>query len=331
MNKEGASGPDGFTVKFFHSQWHIVKDDLCNAITQFFKGHKLSKAWKSTFISLIPKNSTPSTFKDFRPISLCNVAYKIISKILASRMDLILTKIISPEQGAFVKHRLIHDNIALTQEMTQNINTKVRGGNVILNLDMEKAFDRLQWPFLFKVLEKFGFSNVWIQHIKNCIIDIPFSIIIKGSSSPFFKSSRGLRQGDPISPGLFIIAEEVLSRGITALVFNNKVLPFYATKSIKGITHSLYADDIIIFTNGSSNSLNNLMNFLLDYQNSSGQKINYSKSNFIASKNLSPTGKSKISNITNFGEGSIPFLYLGCYIFHGRSRPIYFDNIIQRI
>jgi hypothetical protein len=97
MNKEGPPGPDGFTAKFFHTQWSVVKKDLCNAIFLFFKGHPLTRVWKETFISLIPKNENPSSFKDFGPISLNNVTYKIIFKILASRLESILPKLISLE------------------------------------------------------------------------------------------------------------------------------------------------------------------------------------------------------------------------------------------
>jgi mannosylglycoprotein endo-beta-mannosidase len=245
-------------------------------------------------------------------------------------LERLLPNLISIEQGTFVENRLIHDNIALTQEMTQNLHTNTRGGNVILNIDMEKAFDRLEWNFIYKVLTSFGFSNTWINLIKNCIEVIPISIIINGSSSSFFNSSRGLRQGDPMSPYLFILAEEVLSRGITNLLDQNKINPYFVTKSIKGISHSLYADDIIIFTNGNSKSLSNLMNFLLDYQQMSGQKINYFKSQFLASKHINNNRKIKIASITKFVEGKIPFLYLGCNIFYGKSRPIYFENIIQK-
>lgn len=97
-------------------------------------------------------------FFEFRPISLCNVCYKIVSKILANRLSYFLPTLISAEQGAFVKGRLIHENIALTQELIQHIDKGKEGGNVILNIDMEKAFDRLNWAFLFEVLTRFGFS-----------------------------------------------------------------------------------------------------------------------------------------------------------------------------
>jgi hypothetical protein len=331
MNKDGAPGPDGFTAKFFQTQWEIIKAELHNSIIQIFKGYPFPKAWKATFISLIPKKDRPSSFKDFRPISLCNVLYKLVSKILSTRLEKLLPKLISKEQGAFVENRIIHDNIALTQEMAQHIHTKIRGGNIILNIDMEKAFDRLEWHFIYKVMEKFGFSKSWIVLISNCIEDIPFSVLIKGSSSSFFTSSRGLRQGDPLSPGLFILAEEVLSRGISSLMDKKLVLPFQITKSIKGISHSLYADDIILFSNANANTLTNIMKFLKDYQVASGQRINNHKSKFYASKHIPLARKTKINNINNFDEGNLPFTYLGCNIFSGKSRPIYFDNIIQKI
>jgi hypothetical protein len=181
------------------------------------------------------------------------------------------------------------------------------------------------------VLKSFGFSTTYINLIKNYIEDIPFSILINGSSSSFFNSTRGLRQGDPLSPFLFILAEEALSRGISMLLAQNKIAPYFVTKSIRGISHSLYADDIIIFTNGNTKSLSHLMNFLLDYQLMLGQKINHTKSKFLSSKHINTHRKNKIASITNFAEGNIPFLYLGCNIFYGKSKPIYFENIIKKI
>ena len=241
-----APGPDGFTAKFFLVCWDIIHIDLVEAIKYFFKGNPLNRAWNATFLALIPKIKKPTDFSEFRPISLCNVCYKVISKILMKRMSVLLPKLISREQGAFVSGRVIQENIAITQELVQHIDGGLPGGNLILNLDMEKAYDRLDWHFLFHVLQRFGFSDVTISLLSQCVKSNSFSVLVDGSSTEFFTSSRGLRQGDPISPFLFIIAEEVLSRGISHLVCR-EVFPYLVLKRCPVISHSLFADDVVIF------------------------------------------------------------------------------------
>ncbi|XP_058099699.1 secreted RxLR effector protein 78-like [Magnolia sinica] len=129
----------------------------------------------------------------------------------------LLPKLISLEQGAFVRGRSISKSIALAQEVFRDIGNKVKGGNVVLELDLEKAYDRVDWSFLTGVLRKFGFSEQWIQLVDKCWSNCWFSVLINGESCGFFKSSPGLRQGDPISPNLFILLTEALSRSFRRL------------------------------------------------------------------------------------------------------------------
>lgn len=150
---------DGFGGIFYSTCWDIIKMDLTAAVQAFFRGCCLPKTWSSTLIVAIPKGSNPTNFGDLRPISLCNYCAKVISKVLADRMALILPCIISPEQSGFVKGRNITENILLAQEMLQRIDSKVRGSNVMLKLDMAKAYDRMSWLFLLHTLRKFGFDE----------------------------------------------------------------------------------------------------------------------------------------------------------------------------
>ncbi|XP_071940073.1 uncharacterized protein [Coffea arabica] len=175
MDGESAAGPDGFTGRFFTFAWDVVGQDVLEAVVSFFCGHELPRSVSLTLIVLIPKVSSPQDFSQFRPISLCNFVNKVISKTLAARVAKVLPSIISPQQSGFVKGRQIFDNFLLAQELVSDIHRKNRGGNVVLKLDMAKAYDRVSWPFLLQVLRRFGFGEVWIDMIWRLISNVWFS------------------------------------------------------------------------------------------------------------------------------------------------------------
>jgi hypothetical protein len=175
------------------------------------KSTKLGGSTNSTFLALIPKDSNPSTFSRFRPISLCNVSYKFITKVIANRIKPLLHKLISPNQSGFVEKRQMIDNIILIQEAIHS--SRGRGDQgMIIKIDMANAFDRVRHSFLFAVLKNFGFSSEFIAWVTTCI-SMPWIVpLVNGRPTSFFKSSRGLRQGCPLSPLLYIIMVETLGR-----------------------------------------------------------------------------------------------------------------------
>ncbi|KAI0494214.1 hypothetical protein KFK09_024345 [Dendrobium nobile] len=330
INANSTVGTEGYTSIFFQKCWHIIKNDLIAAVVDFFEGNSMPRFFTSTAIVLIPKKDNPEHWSDFRPISLCSFFNKLTSKIIARRLGSLLPNIISPNQSSFVKGRLISDNILLTQELVHDLNLKTRGGNLLLKLDICKAFDNLSWDFLYDILALFGFLKLFIKIIKNSIENVWFSVILNGNSNGFFHSFQGIRQGDPLSPSLFIIAMEYFSRSINAL-FENYPSMYYRSKKGLPISHLSFADDFIIFANGSYNHVKRFKNFLDLFSLESGLSFNTSKCAFFTSKWITRTNINRIIAYTRFEHNSLPFKYLGAPIFRGLKKSHLFDEIIKKI
>lgn len=220
MHPNKAPGLDGYIPIFYQKNWNMIKTDLLRFLNNCLKNPNYLADINNTIITLIPKINQPYKIKDYRPISLCNVLYRIFSKLLANRLKPLLDDLISPFQNAFVKHRQISDNSIIVKEIMHNMNKKKKGLNDIMaiKVDMHKAFDQLEWPFIIKILQNLGFSTKWCSIIEACLHCQSFSFNLNGA--PFGKviPSRGVRQGDPLSPFLFILCFEFLSRSLTNLI-----------------------------------------------------------------------------------------------------------------
>jgi hypothetical protein len=154
-----APGPDGLHAIFYKRFWPMVEEDLIAEVLQALNSAKIPEGWNNTIIVLIPKNEDPKKVTEYRPISLCNVIYKIISKLLANRLKGILPEIISEEQSAFVPGRMITDNILVAYECVHTIKRKSgKQGICAVKLDMHKAYDRVEWKFLKAMMLKLGFD-----------------------------------------------------------------------------------------------------------------------------------------------------------------------------
>ncbi|CAM8923331.1 unnamed protein product [Rhodiola kirilowii] len=335
MNSSSSPGPDGFTGKFFTSCWDIIKEDLHDAVQVFFEGLQLPKIISSTNIVLIPKVPKAGSFDQVRPISLCNFIHKILSRILNSRLTNILKRVISQEQSGFLEGRYIHDCIGVAHDMVRDINVKSFGGNIMMKIDMSKAYDRISWRFILKMMAAMGFSETWIDLIYRNISNCWYSVLWNGSSYGFFKSNKGVRQGDPLSPSLFILGMEFLSRLINDAIRKGDLIAYKIKGCITPVHHLMYADDLLIFSNGHTRSVNNLMKIISRFCDSSGQKINSDKSRVFFSKLIGIERKKTILQNTKFTEGSFPTRYLGAPLFPGRSRISYFkyleDNIRSKV
>jgi hypothetical protein len=194
MGSTKAPGPDEFIALFYKKYWSTVKDVVLSSIWDFFGNNHLQQQHNHTFIVLIPKQLGASSVHQFRPISLCNIIYKIISKLLANRFKGLLHRFISPHQSAFVPTRSIQDSTIMAHELFHTVNSKRgRGGLMAIKIDMEKAFDRMKWTFILAILSKLGFHSTWINWLRMCITYPSFSIMLNGSPYGNFNPERGLR------------------------------------------------------------------------------------------------------------------------------------------
>nr|XP_027088662.1 uncharacterized protein LOC113710011 [Coffea arabica] len=331
MDGDSAAGLDGFTGKLFTVAWEVVVVDVHRAIASFFCGAMLPRSVTATAIVLLPKVQCPQDFTQFRPISLCNFVNKAIFKILSTLLARVFPRIISLQQSGFVPGRQMADNFLLAQELLSDIKKPNRGGNVMLKLDMMKAYDRVSWLFFTQVLWRFGFSETWIDMVWRLISNVWFSVIVNGLPHGFFKSTRGLRQGDPISPTLFVIGAEVLSRSLNALAEHRSYRPFKVPSGCPVVTHLAYADDVIIFTNGLKASVQLVKRVVDGYYSLSGQQVNCQKSYFLVHPRLPPQHRAMIRMVTGFSYKSFPIKYLGCPLYIGRRRLTYFADICMPV
>lgn len=194
MHPTKAPGPDGIHALFFQIFWHIVGHDVVNFICEWWGGRLSLNVVNHTNIVLIPRVKTLRKVSDFRPISLCNVLYKIVSKLLANRLKPLLNDILSENQSAFTPGRLITDNALIAFEIFHAMKlNKTKKGTIAFKMDMSKAYDRIEWSFLSRVLIKMGFHESWVQKVMSCLSTASYSVLINGHPYGNISPTRGLR------------------------------------------------------------------------------------------------------------------------------------------
>jgi hypothetical protein len=276
FQKDKIPGPDGWTIEFFLGCYEIVGPDLLKMIEDTRTSGRIPQSLNSTFLALIPKMDNPETLDDFRPISLCNCAYKIVSKVIARRIKRILSKNILEQQFGFLEGRQIHEAIGIAQEGLHSMKTRSLKG-AVLKIDLSKSYDRVSWLYIRLLLTHLGFDVPFINWVMNCLTSASFVVLINGSASSFFTSERGLRQGCPLSPLLFLLVAEGLNREIT----HAKSAGTFSGIKISHVlylTHLLSMDDVLIFSGGSRREVEVLRNILSLFSKETGMQINDIKS-----------------------------------------------------
>jgi hypothetical protein len=311
MDRDKAPGPDGFSLAFFQDCWEVVKGDIMVVFADFQSHGKFVKSINSTFILLIPKFHGAKEIKDFRPISLVGGVYKIIAKVLANRMRGVMDKIISKHQNAFLKGRQILDSVLIANEC---LDSRLKAGvlGVLCKLDMEKAYDHVNWNFLLYLLRRCGFGEKWCMWIKQCISTARFSVLINGSPVGYFGSSRGVRQGDRLSPFLFVLVMEAFSRMIGAITSRGLISGFDVGSSVQSrvvVFHLLFADDTLVFCGADESQIRHIGALLVCFKAVSGLKVNLSKSALIPVGSLDNV--EQLAGLLGCGISSLPLKYLG--------------------
>jgi len=188
-------------------------------------------SFNSNIVVLIPKVPNADSISQYKLIAMTNFKFKILSKILADRLAQVLPHIISKEQRGFIKGKQIKECICLTSKAINMLHNKSFGGILAIKINIAKAFDTIDWSFLIKVFKAFGFNDTFCNWIHTILQSAKLSISINGKQEGYFSCKRGVRQGDPLSPILFCIAEEVLSRGLTKLVYDGQLKLIKGTRS----------------------------------------------------------------------------------------------------
>lgn len=276
MKNNKSPGQDGFTVEFFKFFWLDLGNYILRSLNYAYENGSLSVTQKQGIITCLPKpNKNRQQLKNWRPISLLNVIYKMASSVIANRIKSVLNKIVHVDQKGFLSGRFIGENVRLMYDVLFETKKQELPG-LILSIDFEKAFDTVSWKFIDKTLKYYNFGQsirTWIKLFQNgsesCIIQ-------NGFMSESFCLRRGCRQGDPVSPYIFILCAEILGNMIRQ------------NKNIKGISLgnreyklSQYADDTQVFLDGTEKSLKETLSILKEFYYMSGLKINVEKTRAI--------------------------------------------------
>lgn len=244
---------DGFHPIFFKSKWDVLGPSIVQFVKDVFSNHELIGSMNNTLLTLIPKHMELARAADFRPIALCNVIYKVVTKVVSNRIRHILPHIISGFQSSFIRGRNTTDNTLILQEMVHSMqHISSNKGFMVVKLDLQKTYDMMEWHFIIECLNILQLPSDLISVISACISTPSMRLNWCGRPSNDFIPSRGIRQGDPISPYLFVIAMERLSHCIIGAVNYGAWLPMKFGRDGLAISHLMFADDILLIFEASS-------------------------------------------------------------------------------
>jgi hypothetical protein len=246
---------------------------------------------------------------------------------------MVLPYVISPNQSAFILGRLITDNVMAAYETLHTMHTSMwsKVGFMGIKLDMSKAYNRVEWSFLEEVMKKMGFPKKWIDWVMECVRSVTYSIIVNGQPVGHIKPMKGLRQGDPISPYLFLICAEDLSAMLIQAELRGVISGVPISKRGPKISHLFFADDSLLFCKVNLVEWRRLTKILDKYEVASGQKLNKDKTSIFFSRNTSAKRREEITRLSGLQAMEKYEKYLGLPTLVGKSRTKAFKSIQDRV
>ncbi|GKV25907.1 hypothetical protein SLEP1_g35285 [Rubroshorea leprosula] len=320
-------GPDGFNFKFVKCMWEDIKSEIASFIREFQEHGRLVRGSNASFITLIPKGENPQRIEEYRPISLIGIMYKIIEKLLANRLRKVLDKVIGEQQMAFIEGRQLVDGVVIANEVIDEAKRNKKR-SFLFKVDFEKAYDKVCWDFLDYMLMRMGFYNTWRMWIRECLQSNTVSVLVNGSPSRQFSVSKGLRQGDPLSPFLFLIVAEGLHGLMSSAVEKELYKGVIVGKDAVMITHLQFADDTIFFGEATENNIMVIKSIMRSFELLSGLKINLQKSQLMGI-NVEDSWGCKMAYRLCCKKGEFPFKYLGIPIGGSHRRLTMWQPLLE--
>lgn len=303
-----------------------------NLVSNFYNTACIPPEINRTHITLIPKVNAPQTIKDYRPISLCNVIYKVIAKSLADRIKAHLPHIIHPSQTAFIQGRHIATSIIIAQEIIHSFNLKSwKHKAFLLKVDLAKAFDRIEWHFIISALKRQGFSDKFVTLVYSCISSTSMAVNINGSLTDYFIPQRGIRQGCPLSPYLFILAVNELAIKLQHMSSDHDIQGITLGPGCPKIHCLMFVDDLIICGQATHAEAEKIKKVLHNFCIASGQTPNLSKSSILLSKNVDSFAQQQVRSVFPVQDLSPNTIYLGHpLIFNHKDRTCAYNFVINK-
>ncbi|KAL9668236.1 hypothetical protein QQ045_002614 [Rhodiola kirilowii] len=290
-----ARGIDGFPALFYQRFWERIKSSVIREVNTFWVEGRLDGNINRTLITFIPKKQVAERMEDWRPISLCTVAVKIITKVLASRLQPILDQVISPFQSAFIKGRIITDNLIVAHELAHFIKSTRDNKRFYasIKVDMIKAYDRVEWAFLRKLLLKMGFAAKWVDRVMECVCSVTYQV--KKAVAGNHLSGVKLCRNAPV------------------------------------ITHLLFADDSLFFIKAEAMEAGVLKGILNQFETVSGQRVNYEKSEICFRRNTPADVRISVCNVLGMVQVSGHSRYFGLPLLMGQRKTEICRSVVEKI
>lgn len=329
IDNDKALGLDGFGAYFFKKAWHIIKQDVIATVQDFFRNNRMYRAVNCSSVTLIPKHKGAKEIKDYRPIACCSTLYKIISKILANRLSKVLGTIVGNNQAAFVKGQKIHNHILLTYELIKGYERKRIYPRCFMQMDIQKAYDTVDWNALEKILNEVGCPQQFKNWIMIAVSTVSYRFNVNGYKTEIMEARRGLRQGDPISPMLFVIVMECLNRYLYKMQKDGDFNYHPKCDKLK-ITNLCFADDLLLFSRGDKISVGMMMRAYESFSKATGLLVNPQKCSLLCA-GIDAVTKREILEVSGFQEGQLPFKYLGVPVTSKKLSTIHYSPLIDKI